>query len=185
MPHELRVDTVEFLTALKLIAHGAEDSQRAKIDGVIWFDGNDIRIATLGIEVAAKAEGEWIGEVHVPVTFLAGLSRVPLKGGMNLVTFGDKQFRVGRTAISAHWRPRYENRISLPIDAPLTMLLSLPLHYTAEEIMASGLDKSLAEAQETREDLLRQVGETLAPLGLSNAELCSLVDAKVAHLPKP
>ena len=79
---------------------------------------------------------------------------------------------------------RRTNPIQLPMDAPLPVLLGLPLRYSDQEIFQSGLSNPHSEAVRKRRMLITKAANALEPLGVARGDVEKLVDETIKRINK-
>ncbi len=180
---QLQVDRGELLQALKSVKQLFK--RKSNTDAILSFDGETLRIETLGMSLGVAAHGEWSGSVRFPCSFLQIVAAVPPDTDPVSVSVVNGRLQLNRSFTPCVWEDDAANHISLPLNAPFTMVLSVAYHYTPDDIEKSGLKDLVAEAEQTRDSLVSRSHSALEVFGITRAELRALVDEKMRRTPRP
>ncbi len=139
-----------------------------------YWDGK-LEISCSGIAVSVPARGTWPGQARVPGQFIVGLAKVPPAG--DPVTFrveGDR-LSISTLSVVCTWQQPAARTIHVPVNPSLTWLLSLPLHYTGDEIGKAALAGDIQTAQARGGRLIARALTALKPFGVLRDDLAQLV----------
>jgi hypothetical protein len=145
---------------------------------VLTFQNERLKIQLGGCELTADAEGRWHGQVKVPVDMIRRIAKAFKKsGGKNaVVSTNGRELRIDQIVVSCHWDALVYPRISMPLGATLTDVLSLPLKYSLEDIDRSELAGALASAEAKMHELIAKAVWILQPLNVGEDHLRELVN---------
>jgi hypothetical protein len=173
MSAQLRVSRSDFVGLLKSLTQGKAKSTEA----VLWFESGALRVDLGGVTACAPAQGAWRGRARIPGVYLTKALAKSLPAGDPIeIRFGDGRLSVGGFSIPGTWQDIGWEPIELPIDPPLTLLLSLRHNYTEAEIENSGLNEALLQAELKRDAMILKAATVLKPLSVAPADLKALVD---------
>lgn len=174
MTQSLEVSRQEFAEGLRAVTRFT--SVKYKGDAILSFQSGFLRLDLNGATSEVPAEGAWEGEARVAGSSLVRLVRSLPPGDPLHLRVDDGRFRIENFSLPCFWQAEQSATIELPIDAPLPVILALPLDHTEKEIDAAGLSNVLLQAKATRNHLIGQAAPVLKPLGVRSSDLLALVD---------
>lgn len=164
----------ELLKALKSISKFIKPKKFP--EALISFKDNLLIIEAGGVDVEVPAEGNWTGQARIQSSALITISKqMPTDDPISIRVEANRLY-ISRFATLCIWKEKAIRNIVLPMDAPITMILSLALKYSQEEIENSGLMASLKLAEEKRDRLIDRALDVLQPLDLDYSDLKSAID---------
>ncbi len=175
MNPRLEVDRQEFAGAIKPMVRLLTKKQQA--EAIISFNDGRLSIAHGGVEVSAPARGGWPGQARISGQFIVAVAKLLPPGDPIVLTVEGGKMRLATTSTTCTWQPESTNRIELPMEPPLTMILNLPLKYSATEIANSGLTRIVQKAEERKTNLVNKAAKVLGPLGVKPTDLLPVVTA--------
>lgn len=180
MRYELIVDRKQLLDGLTLLRKAAKPKQN--MEAVFTFHDGNLNILANGVSVEAAAEGTFPGRVCIPAVQIIKLAELARMENRLAVAHDKKRLYVGIISIPCTWHDAKPKPIQLPMDAPATVLLALPLRYTQQQILQSGLSKRLAEAQLHRDQLITKALNFLQELGVAQIDIEELVTKSIKRM---
>jgi hypothetical protein len=180
MRHELKVNRAELADGLRTIRKSVK--RKTMMDAVFSFEKGNLVVFLDGVQIEATAEGVFPGMVRIPGIKALSLSDLlPDEDPLRIAHDGERLY-LGTFSMPCTWHNVEPNTIQLPMDAPFTVLLGLPLKYTDQEIFQSGLSKPLQQAQARRKLLTTKAVNLLAEFGVSRIEVEKLVEETIKRL---
>ncbi len=174
----LEIARAELVAALRTLGKLAKTRQARKSKAILSWAPPALVIELAGYSVKVPAKGHLAGQIRVDATPLLALAIVPPPADpVVLVTEPPDRLAIGTLKLKAGWQSVEANLIKLPANPTLPLLLALSERYTEAEIERSGCTRIVKEARERRDRVLDQATETLAPFGITRADLAALVNA--------
>jgi hypothetical protein len=143
---------------------------------LLSYDGAELTIAAPGVSVTVPADGRWPTPVRMRGNLLLLLAEAPGEDESPIVfSFDGQRLRIGGWAsFTAEATGEECPPVNLLPPSKLKEALRLTLRHSDEDLRASGMQHILAE----RDKRLAKAAELLAPLGIEEADLQALQDAK-------
>src|SRR5688572_19240070 len=175
------VARADLAAGLKLLAKFVRARMRAS-DVVLSWDGDGLALDAAGQSTVLPATGAWPGQVRVPARFLLAIApRLPAGERLEIRVEAGRMY-VNNVSVACTWDERGEQQIELPLDPPITLILSLAHRYSAEEIARSGNARLLRDAQDRRDRLAIRAADVLRPLGVTPDDVVGMINEVVARL---
>lgn len=173
MANEVSIRREDLLLALKPLR--LVRSPKNASEALISMEGDSLCFSVIGIATYVQAEGSWTGEVRISGAFLLALAKMPPPGDPMIVSVRDGRFHFGPMSTACVEQESWKSEISLPLDPSIVEILRLAFHYPPERVERAGLKKRVEEAQTRAAKLLDLAAVTLAPLGITRADLRDLL----------
>jgi hypothetical protein len=155
-------------------------------EGVMTYDGRNIVIRLAGFETAVEATGFWPGQARLPASLLTRLGKAPLPDGDPVVfEVSGNRLRIGTLHVQCTWDTGADSRIELPLNPPLISVLRVAHLHSPEEIERSGLSELVSKAEQMSTSLVSEATSTLSALGVTTAQIESVVKKSVAQTDRP
>ena len=148
-------------------------------EAVLSFDGQCLHIELGGMGVTPAARGDWKGQARVGATFILGLAKAPPAGDVIEFRVEDGDLRIGTTILPCKWQPAWSRSIELPENPTDDQILALPLQHEMSEIISSGYENLLKDAEERRDEAVSKALKFIARFGVTHEELENLVIAAI------
>jgi hypothetical protein len=182
----LLVSQAELTQALKPFAKLAKSKQVG--EAILMFASGQLHLYFTGMDTWASAEGAWNGQARVKCDALCRLAKVPpVKDPVVIHVDGDR-INIGGSFMPCVWEPvaprdLFTAEAGVPIQAPinpnLSLLVSMMLDFTDEEIVKSGLADHICKARTRKETLISRAAHELAELEITRVDLRKLVDERL------
>jgi hypothetical protein len=179
MRHELQVNRAELVEGLTNLRKAVK---RTVMDAVFTYEKDKLIVFLDGVQIEAAAVGKFPGMVRIPGTKALSLSQVLPKDDPLTIAHDEQRLFIGTFSMPCTWHDVEPKPIQLPMDAPLPVLLGLPLKYSDQGVFQSGLANPLAEAIRKRKMLVTKAANALEPLGVKRGEVEKLVDEVVRQI---
>lgn len=125
------------------------------------------------------AEGKWNRQARLNAKAITLLTNnLPEINPLPLTEMEDL-LGIGNFRLKCHWEKPAAKLISIPINASLVHVLGLWQRYDQEEIERSGLEPTFWAADKERVRRIAAALEHLAPLGVTDEDLKTLVDEAI------
>jgi hypothetical protein len=170
--HDLRAGLAKFRTRRR-----AGPSDKA----ILGFDGRFFSIEALDNLFVCNAVGVWPGTATIGASTIVALAAVPPKTDPVTVKIGGDRLSIGSLSVNCKWQSVSQTLMKLPSVPDWVQALSLKYRATRGQIISDGLVKDIARAENNLAKLIRRVGETLSPLGVTETDLQELVDRRMAE----
>lgn len=179
MEYQLTVDRYDLSEGLKHfeIRRKVRPSQKA----ILGFDGRFFSMEALDRVIVAKAEGTWPGIAYVSATFVVALARVPLAVDSVVVTCDGERLRLGPLTVSCTWQPVSHTLLKLPAAPDWVEALSLKYRARRSQILTDGYEFDIENAERKLTKLIIRVAKPLAPLGVTEQDIRSLIEGRLAE----
>jgi hypothetical protein len=191
MQYELRVDRFDLLEGLKRIAprNSTEarryqklfDNKRGKPKADLAFDGKFLSIEALDNVIVAKAEGVWAGFATVNASLVVALASAPPAGEPVVLACDGEHLRFGPLTVGCTWQSVAHTLLDLPATPDWIEALSFKYRTTRARIIKGGFQSQIQEAEHNLDKLIRRVAKSLAPLGVSDQDIRTLVESRLAE----
>lgn len=170
----LKVNRNEFAQALKTLDKFIKPNKSG--EAIFFFENNKLNIQLGGVRTQASAEGTWSGQARVPNSRLIHLWKGLPEDDPLIVRVEGGYIYIGGFAISCVWQGSEGKLIELPLDPPFSLVLSLPLKYSEDDISRSGLANVVLRAEKHRDSLVAQCVKLLSPLEVTTADIRRMID---------
>lgn len=170
---ELKVRRADLLKLLR--AMGRFTKASTKDEAILRLSEGMLEIDVNGMAASIPTDGSWNGEARVPAAFLVQIGKGLPKDDPFEIAVRNGRCHIGPLSVMCVWQAVPNERIELPMDAPLPRILALRQGYSAEAIERSGLMKTLAEAEKKRDDIIRSAAKLLAPLAVEESDIERIV----------
>jgi hypothetical protein len=172
------VNRAEFSEVLARIASQGKTAETANVS--VTCEDNSLLFCLPGIELRAAAQGNWHGQVLLPVRTLISLASAPLPDGDPLVlSVEGNTLHLGTLRLSCRWEPTPRKLIELPLNPQLRTLLRIPIAYSEDDIRRSGLSEVITKALQEKDEVAEQACGILKPLGVRPDDLRRLVEESI------
>lgn len=182
MTYQLAVNRHDLLHGLQ---HFKPKRKKIKVlasrKAVLGFDGRFFSIEALDRIVAAHAEGTWPGLAYISANALLALAIAPPDGDPVIVRCDGQRLSVGSWNVTCEWQPASQSLLKLPAAPDWIEALSLKYRAARGHIWAGGYDKDIANAEKQLTKLIARVAKPLSPLGITERDIRSLVEARLAE----
>ncbi len=179
MKHELDVDLVDVTEGLKKfrIRRKVRPSEKA----IVAFDGEYCSFEALNVAVAARATGTWPGIARFSASTLVALARCPPTIPPFAVRITGNTLTLGPMNVTCEWQP-VSHVLTHALAAP-DWIQALGLKFTATraQILAEKVNKQIDAAEHKLDILVRKVGKSLAPLGVTERDIRDLIGSRLAE----
>ena len=174
MTASLKVNRADFAKALKILRKFIKPKQRE--EALLSFENGMLSIEIVGMEAKVPAEGAWSGQVRIPCAAVRAFSQALPEDDPLHLRLAEERFFVAGLSVPCSWQDSEKQKIQLPLDPPIHVILGLRIKYTDEEITQSGLMKTVQLAEERRDGLIKQASKVLQSLGVTLSDLRRVVD---------
>ena len=170
--NDLRNGLVHFKTRRKIKSY-----EKA----VLAFDGRYLSIEALDKVLVAGADGIWPGIAYVTSGVVVAFASAPPAGDRVVFSCDGERVRLGSLTVGCKWQP--VSHTLMRVDAVPDWIEALSLKYRVHRSeMVSGKHKAaIAEAETKLRKLIGQVAKKLAPLGITEGDLRSLVEERLVE----
>ncbi|PKO19414.1 hypothetical protein CVU37_04280 [candidate division BRC1 bacterium HGW-BRC1-1] len=175
MKMELTTSRKNFVSAMKMLRSLGRPRKGA--EAVISFLDGCVNIRLDSGVTGCPAEGEWVGEVRVPASFIISLISVPPTGDPVVIRNADGRLCVGGSSIDCTWQSPPGAAVWLPANASLGEILSLQNKYSEDDISRAGLDAVVESATEEAEKKILIASDALEELGVEPYDVREMVEA--------
>lgn len=174
MTASLKVNRSDLARALKVLRKFIKPKQRE--EAVLSFENGLLSIELVGAGAKVPAEGEWPGQARIASGAVLGFARALPKDDPLPLRVDEGRFYLAGLSVPCSWQDSERKKIQLILDPPIHVILGLRMRYSDEEITQSGLMKTVQQAEERRDGLVKQASKLLEPLGVTPTDLQPLVD---------
>jgi hypothetical protein len=180
MEYRLSVDRQHLLRGLEIFKRSLRKVSRPE-GAILGFDGRYLTIEARNVAVLAQAVGAWPGNAHVSATLVRALIKAPPPSDPLIVTCDGQHVRFGPVKVGCTWQPVSSSLLEVP--SRREWIESLALKYTLPRgrIIAEGLGSEVAAAERKLDALVRRVAKSLAPFGITTADVQELVERRLAE----
>jgi hypothetical protein len=179
MAYRLAVDRRELVSGLRrFIRAEVWPSQKA----VIGFDGRFFSIKAANRVIVAHAHGTWPGLAFVRSNAIVAMALAPPEGEPVRVSCDGKRLRFGSFSVVCAWQPISITLLSLP-GAP-DWLEALSREYRAprsQPCTDGGTEVHVIKSEQQLARLVSRAAKTLAALGITEQDIRSLIENRLAH----
>lgn len=180
MAYRLAVDRRELVSGLRrFIRAEVWPSQKA----VIGFDGRFFSIKAANRVIVAHARGTWPGLAFVRSNAIVAMALAPPDGEPVRVSCDGKRLRFGSFSVVCAWQPISVTLLSLP-GVP-DWLEALSREYRAPRaqtcIDGGSTDVRVIKSEQQLARLVSRAAKTLAALGVTEQDIRSLIESRLAQ----
>lgn len=170
--NDLRNGLVHFKTRRKIKSH-----EKA----ILAFDGQYLSIESLDKVLVAGADGTWPGIAYITAGVIVAFASAPPAGDSVLLSCNGERVRFGSLTVGCKWQP--VSQTLMRVEAVPDWVEAISLKYRAHRsTMISGKHKAVISEAETKlTKLIGQVAKKLAPVGITEDDLRSLVEQRLAE----
>ena len=180
MEYRLSVDRQHLLQGLRMfkqVPRKAQQHDRA----ILGFDGRFLTVEAHDKIFLAHAVGAWPGNASVSATLVHALVDNLPAGDPIVVACDGEHVQFGPVKVGCRWQPVSSSLLEVP--ARREWIESLALKYTLPRgrIIAEGLGSEVTAAERKLDTLIRRVAKSLAPFGVTTADVQDLVERRLAE----
>jgi hypothetical protein len=178
MDYRLGVDRQHLVQGLKLLGRPPRRADKGA-RATVGLDGCYLTVDVGNVAFVAQATGAWPGNAIVAPAVVYALARVPPSEDPVIVTCDGEHVHFGPIKAGCKWQP--VSTLALAMAASPEWLESIALRYTMPRgrVFAEGRGSELNAAERKLAALVRRVAKSLAPLGVSTADIESLVERRL------
>lgn len=151
-------------------------------DVVFYCSDGFLFVKAGGSYFKIPASGQWELQARVKGKAISLLSNSFQEDDPLPLTQFDDKLGIGNLRLGCHWEKSSTQIISLPINASLIHLLRLWQRYSEDEIEKSGLKTQFLDADQERVRRINSALQQLAPLGVTEEDLTTLVDEAIKRI---
>lgn len=172
----LQVSLKEFKRGTKVFQR-----KRLKLGPVLLaYEGGFLSIESGAVTAVMNAIGEWHGRAVFSPTILQALAMIPPLQDPVEITYDGGHLFIGSMKIICQWNTVSQAFIDDLANPSLIDLLALKETVPRSEIGGSSLGKQIRSAHEKAERRITNAAKQLQDLEITEAEIRSLVDARIA-----
>lgn len=172
----LQVSLAEFKRATKVF-----QKKRLRLGPVLLaYENGFLSIESGEATAVMNATGEWHGRAMFSPEVLRAIAMVPPAQDPVQISYHDGHLRVGSMNIICQWNTVSQAFIHDIVSPSIIDLLALSKTVPRSEIGGTGLGKKIRSAHEKAERRIMNAAKQLEDLEITEAEIRSLVDARVA-----
>ncbi len=172
----LQVSLKEFKRGTKVFQR-----KRLKLGPVLLaYEGGFLSIESGAVTAVMNAIGEWHGRAVFSPTILQALAMIPPLQDPVEITYDGGHLFIGSMKIICQWNTVSQAFIEDLENPSLIDLLALKVTVPRSEIGGTGLGNKIRSAHEKAERRITNAAKQLQDLEITEAEIRSLVDARIA-----
>lgn len=172
----LQVSLKEFKRGTKVFQR-----KRLKLGPVLLaFENEFLSIESGEVTSVMNAAGEWHGRAIFSPEILRALAMIPPLEDPVQISYDGGHLFIGNMKIMCQWNTVSQTFIHDLINPSLIDLLALKRTVPRSEIGGTGLGSQIRSAHEKAERRIMNAAKQLQDLEISEAEIRSLVDARIA-----
>lgn len=177
----LQLPLAEFKRATKVFT-----PKRLKLGpALLAFDGAFLSIESGDVTAVMRASGEWHGRATFSPEILRAVATVPPAQDPLPIAYADGHLLIGSMTILCQWRLTSQALIKDLENPSLMDLLVLERTISRAEIKGSALSRRIVGAVQRVEQRIQNAAAQLADLEVTEAEIRSLVEGKIANHVEP
>ena len=180
MDYRLSIDRGHLLQGLRLfktVMRRTDMADRA----VFGFSGSYLTVDAGERAFVAEAFGVWPGKAIVAASTLFALAKVPPDGDPIIVTCDGENLQIGPLKIACKWQPVSEDILSHPARAEWVDTLAMRYQIPRGRLIVERYGPKLKAAERKLAALIRRVAKALEPLGVTTADIESLVERRMGE----
>lgn len=174
MTYELSVDRSHLERALCIFGkqlRKVKASERA----ILGFDGKYLTIECRHVVAHAQGSGTWPGNAYVSASLINALAVSPFARDRVTVSCDGVNLQFGPVKLGCRWQPVSSQLQDLPGVQDWMRGLAISYLMPRGQVVADGLAREVEEAEQKLAALVNRAAKTLAPLGISVADVEALV----------
>ena len=175
MAYHLRVDRRHVLEGLKLVRK-TKTIRRRHDPAVVGFDGSFLTVEAAGVTFLARAAGTWPGNAIVSDTLFQALAAAPPVEDPIVVTCDGKHLGFGPLKVACKWQPISSVVLARPRQPEWVEAIALKYTLPRGRIFAEGRSSEVKAAEQKLARLIARVAKSLAPFGVTAADVQKLVE---------
>lgn len=179
MNYELSVDIHDLIAGLKRFRLRRKIRPTEK--AILAFDGRFCSIEALDTVIVANATGVWPGIARFSASVIVALVKFPPANDPFIVSLDGDRLKLGSLNIGCEWQPVSHTLSKLPAAPDWVQALSLKYRATRGQILSEGLEEEIAQAERKLAMLITRITKSLSPLGVSENDIRSLVENRLAE----
>jgi hypothetical protein len=179
MDYRLSVDRQHLMQGLQRIRSTTRPRKHGR--ATIGFDGGYITVDVGRAAFVAHATGAWPGNAIVAPAIVYALARVPPPDDPVIVTCDGEHIHFGPIRAGCIWQPVSGELLELPQMPAWFEGIALKYTMPRGRIIAEGRGPEVKVAERRLAAVLRRVAKSLAPAGVTLAEVESLVELRLAE----
>lgn len=180
MDYRLSVDRQHVLQGLKLRKKAVRRVHRSD-RAILSFDGSYLAVEANEATFAAHAIGVWPGNAIVSATLVDALAAAPPGADPIIVTCDGTHLQFGPLKVACKWQPVSAIVLERPRQPEWIEALALKYTLPRARINAEGRGSEVRAAERKLATLVRRVARSLAPIGVSVADVEALVERRLAE----
>jgi hypothetical protein len=180
MDYRLSVDRQHVLQGLKLRKKTVRRVHRSD-RAVLSFDGSYLAVEANNITFVAHAIGAWPGNAIVNATLVDALAAAPPAEDPIIVTCDGVHLQFGPLKVACKWQPVSAIVLERPRQEEWIEALALRYTLPRARINAEGRRGEVDAAERKLRALVRRIAKSLAPMGVTAADVETLVERRLAE----
>lgn len=180
MEYRLSVDRQHLLERPKLIKKTVRRTHRTA-RAFVAFDGRSVTIEAGSTTFFAFAVGTWPGNAIINATLLHALAVAPPTEDPVILACDGEHLRFGALKVACQWQPVSSMALTAPRQPEWIEALALKYTLPRARIIAEGRAGEVRAADRKLNALVRRVAKSLAPMGVSTADVEALVERRLAE----
>lgn len=173
MKYHIEISNTNFLDACRVLRKLCHPSKGE--EAILTYDSEDLHIHLGGMSVKLLAKGRWPAQVRVPGKLLMALVKHPIGDDPVCLVVNNERLSVNQFSIQCTVQEETGRPIKLPMNPSLVHLVWIGLHYSEEDIRASGYAGAVEIADEKAAEKISAAAERLNALNISEEELFDAV----------
>lgn len=180
MNYRLSIDRGHLLQGLRLFNKAMRRKHMAD-RAVFGFSGSYLTVDACEQAFVAQAFGVWPGKAIVSASTLFAMAQVPPDGDPIIVTCDGENFQIGTLKIPCKWQPVSMAILSHPARAEWIDALAMRYQIPRGHLIVERYGPELKQAERKLAALIRRVAKALEPLGVTTADIESLVERRMGE----
>lgn len=172
----LELPIAEFKRATKVFA--AKQLKLGKV--LLAFEGGFLSIESGDVTAVMRATGQWHGRATFSPEILRAIATVPPAHNPLTISYADGNLLIGSITVPCQWQSLSQAFIRHVETPNLIDLLALERTIPRVEIKGTARGRQIAGAVQRAEQRIKKAVAQLADLEVSEAEIRSLVETKIA-----
>jgi hypothetical protein len=178
MAYHLSVDRGHVLQGLKLLRK-PKTMRRRHDAAIVGFDGSFVTVEVAGVMFLARATGTWPGNAVVSDTLFQALAAAPPSGDPIMVTCDGEHLGFGPLKVVCKWQPISSVVLARPRQSEWVEAIALKYTLPRGRIFVAGRSSEVKAAEKKLAALIARVAKSLAPLGVTAADIETLVERRL------
>ena len=180
MDYRLAVDRQHVLQGLKLVRKTVQRVHKSD-RALVGFDGGWLTVEAGAVTFVAQATGAWPGNAIVSATLVRALATVPPTEDPIIVTCDGEHLRFGALKVVCKWQPVSSMVLARSRQPEWFEAIALKYTLPRARIIAEGRGAEVSAAERKLIALVRRVAKSLAPMGVTTADIEALVERRLAE----